>query len=516
MGARIPPQRHFIFNKDSVFLPFLYRTRTLTVPYRQSPKFISAHQHPSYGQPCRYSTHSTAQISAEPSHLYDKDPSYEQDDATPRKSYLSSLRTRKANSFKPEPAQHDGRGHRRSTITPTERRLFQRLLKKSGPSASPELTNVVQTVSRKTIADQSEKDEVDDITNIMDMSLKKLQGDRERGSRTKEEDDSLGPLPEFKEPNIRQLNQMSRLGKVVAKLRRFEKSDIDGPSENLAGMDPFPIAYLTAQREADKICNEMDDAVAAGKGDLGVWRICEERIFAMLDLVAPEENGPSSVASDETDDNSSLDVTEESKVEKITHSPVETAKLAEIGLEIPPDIPVVDVVRQIYPRVLLHAMRIFHLNFPVSHFATQLPEKAKSHSRFSRLVGASTDFYNELMTFVWGFYSDIPQVTTFLREMEVTGVPFDTTTLRIAEDVRDQWESAKADSDVRKGEGRYVANTWWWDTPAASKAYRELVEGNEENPGWITKIRTQIRKDLTFKRRRRKYTKYYIEEQFKP
>ena len=535
MGARVPTRGHFIFNKDSVFLPFLYRTRTLTVPYSQSPNFRPAYRCSNYEQSCRYSTRSTAKGPEETSPLHDGDPSYAEDDAPPRRSYLSSVRARKAKSSEPEPAKRGDGNYRRSTVTPTERKLFQRLLKTSGPSGSPRLTRIVQTVSRKKIVRpasrspgtfkpfmyQTERGEVDDISDIMGSSLYKLQKQRQqRALETSDEDDddSLGPLPQFKEPNNRRYGyEMTRLGRVYAKLKRFQKSDIDSPSESgaTAGMDLFPIAYLTAQREADKICNEMDDAVAAGKGDLGVWKICENRVFRMLDLVTLNQGDPSSMVSDEGKDSTSslLGSADESKVENVTRSPAEAAVLAEIGLEIPPEVPILDVVRQVYPRVLLHAMRIFHTNFPVSHFATQLPETAKSHSRFSRMVGASSDFYNELMAFVWGFYSDISQVIMFLREMEVTGVPFDGTTLRIVEDIQTQRELAKNGAEVDKGEGKYVGNSWWWDTPATVKAYRELVEGNEKNPDWITKIRTQIRKDLTARRRRSKYTKRYFKEQ---
>lgn len=539
MGARIPHQRCFLFNSDSVYLPFLYRTRTLTTPYR-APNFRPAHQRTLPKQTCRYSTYPPEGDSSGTS------PLSLDDDASERPSYLAALRARKAKTPETTPSENDNGSRVQSTITQSERKLFQRIFRTAGSVSAKKIGKAVPALARKR-AERTpsrrreegpppitahEREEISDISDIMDSSMQKL--NRTRAREAMEAEDGMGlskdnddgdRLPHFRKPVSRIPGaESSKLGKVYAKLKRFEASDVDSSTSNpaLAGLDPFPIAFLIGQRESDKICAEMDAAVAAGKGDLGVWNICEDRVFAMLNVVKPENGGvsSSSVPGRSSGSANTLDAKGKSKPDEVVEMPAvadmtsqDQSEIARIsGLDIPPDVPVLQVVRQVYPRVVLHALRIFHANFPVSHFATQFPETVKSHSRFSRIVGVHTFFYNEIITFRWRFYSDLPQVTALLREMEVIGVPFDNGTLRIVEEICIQKDEAERSADIGSKEDRYVNNAWWWDTEAASKAYRELVEGDEENPDWVTKIRYQIRKSLTVKRRRKNYARQVGEE----
>ncbi|KAL1959891.1 hypothetical protein VTO42DRAFT_1036 [Malbranchea cinnamomea] len=529
MGANFP-RRCFILTGDSVHFPFLYRTSALSTPHRSSPNFLPASQRPGFQRLCRYSTQPVDEkppktpLNGEVSHQPDGESS-------PRPMSYLSLRGQK-----PEPpsADNDRPG---STITPTERKIFEQIIKSTAPETvrklekiapllppkSPERQKVdpsATSTSRPATDNDDVNDDLSEVSDIMNLSVQKLHERRRTRSTFGEEaqeetavsDQQFERLPHFRRPDRRQRVSTARLGKVYSKLKRFQESGLDSTAElnDLGGLDPFPLAVLVAEREADKICKELDCAVASGKGDLEVWKICENRIFAMLKHVNPEEAGSYSWVSANASDATNMPGEPEkrprqteTKQQTRKQRQKTTAKNDNSPLDVPPNVPVFVVIGIVYPRTLLHALRVFHKNFPVSPFSTQLPEAVKSHSRVSRLLGASTEFYNEIIAFRWRYHNDLPRISALLREMEVTGVPFNVGTLRILEDIRLRREEGEA--EARKSESNSVGNTWWWDAGTSSKLLDELVGRDERSPSWLTKIQSQIWKESNTRMRRRKY-----------
>src|SRR5204862_129062 len=90
-------------------------------------------------------------------------------------------------------------------------------------------------------------------------------------------------------------------------------------------------------------------------------------------------------------------------------------------LDIPPAIPALPIVSAMYPDMLLRTLCILHKHFPMSQLTSQLLPAIKAHGRTSFVLGASTALYNELISFRWRIYSDIPYVLSLLEEMEETG-----------------------------------------------------------------------------------------------
>ncbi|WEW60593.1 hypothetical protein PRK78_006080 [Emydomyces testavorans] len=503
---RAIPSSFVTASSDSFFLPFLYCTRTITAPFpnaRPNPPFRTA-------VPRRLCPYSTSRES--PSDGSSTGDSIREESGAPSTRSHGNETEDPPNYLKQQALKFTqrrltGRAPR-STLTAAEREIFSRLADRpngdlqTGRSSYPaQASPQKQTSSR-----DSNDEESAEIFSIFSSAVHNLnketspvvlvgKADQEKTGKVDQPEAAVAAPSNGREITP----ESAHMSKVYSKLRAFRDSPIDASSpesEQLAGIDPFPLAKLIAKRESKKICKELDDAVSEGKGDVGVWQICEKRIFGMLGLFKLEN-----VTSPELKDKGKQGG-RRGRRRKTTHTPFndtsdvkDTPKVPRGGespLDIPDHVPVVSVVSKVYPSTLLHAARLLHKTFPMSQYSAQLLDTVKAHGRVSFVMGASVDLCNELIAFRWRVYSDLPYIVSLLEEMEEAGIEFNWETLEIVDEIRKQRQLDKEKLGMQ--DGSTDNGIWWWESEATRKSYKDLIGWGRGKVGWITRIRDQLRK----------------------
>ncbi|EGD84789.1 hypothetical protein H112_08504 [Trichophyton rubrum D6] len=331
--------------------------------------------------------------------------------------------------------------------------------------------------------DSSSAQDNREIKNIFSSVLKTMSELNSRSSRKKLQQ----PLNTLSNSGLEKAN-------VNDKLHNFQLTKVDPSSPDeakFAGIDLSVAAFAVAQTETKRICKEIDDAVMDGKGDLGIWKVCENMIFPMLKQAGLDEilSSGSTASVSESGDNASGNLC--NLPNKYNNTPCQP-------ICVHPDIPIVTVVRHVYPATLLHALRILQNKFPMSPLTIRLFESIRSHGRASFVIGSSKELFHELIDFRWRVHNDLPSIVSLLKEMEENGIDFDKRTLELVERIRQR--GARAILKARQSDGRNKnssiksrnrrtgsnAGVSWWDSPAIRKAYRELTS-------WAKGMDAQIR-----------------------
>ncbi|PGH26563.1 hypothetical protein AJ80_01692 [Polytolypa hystricis UAMH7299] len=480
------PQRLPNFYGDGAFLSFLYHTRTLTA----TPSIPRLHlHHARHGQRCPYST-------TEPPPSEDENPQSQPTQATPAsgsedpasrfQSYLKQKVSRTPATDRAPTAKQKS-VPLGPTITDWERDVFSKISEKYGmdPPASkagPDPALSDQTPKSQKALIQSATGNIDDIGDDQSATILKIFEDA-IGQSTKTFKFSRSKKPRDGD------------GDDLSKLPKFQPGTSDPDPNRPSAIPMWTLTRLVAQRETQKIYGELNTAVSEGKGDIGVWEVCENRVFGMLQQLD----------SDEISFAESLDLGRKSKIalnqarrrkgRQPAASPSDTEKNPGF-LTIPPGVPILAVISTTYQATLLHAVRLLHKNFPTSHITSQMLASIKAQGRASFVLGSSVQLYNELISFRWRVYNDIPQIVSLLEEMEESGVAFNQETLSLLEGIP---ESRKVERDgLETANQRGPAS--WWHSDATKDAYKELVGQHRGDDGWIGKVRMQLRKEAERKR----------------
>lgn len=245
---------------------------------------------------------------------------------------------------------------------------------------------------------------------------------------------------------------------------------------------------IVVRRESEKIEEALNAAIREDKGDVGVWDVCERRIFSLLGHISQDVEAGAGQRQQQQEEG-------------------EGEETGQATLEIPSAVPKEPVFTSLYPKVLLVAFRLLNLHFPNSPLIGQFRSTISSHGAASTVLGTSTGLYNELIFFYWRGCSDIAGVVSLLREMEVTGVEPNRRTCKILRAIMKQRESdLKGDwlrRRMRQQQGLdrgQMDRELWWDMAPNRRAVRELV-GPE---GWMKRLEQRMEK-LNKDRRRRYY-----------
>lgn len=226
---------------------------------------------------------------------------------------------------------------------------------------------------------------------------------------------------------------------------------------------------IVVKTESEHIEFALFQAVEEGKGDIGVWEVCKERIFSMLrhlDEISIEEASNPEV----------LNVADKSK----THSGLSGP------LRIPAVLPVAPVVVALYPKLLLVAFRLLNTHFPDSPLISQFRPTIKDYGRVSAFLGASSGLYDELIYYHWRVCKDLPTVVTILGEMNQLGIDPSSKSrglltgliIRHGRDLRAHGESGSK-------------KDFFWDLPSNKEAFNELTREG----GWMDQIEARAEEE---------------------
>jgi hypothetical protein len=110
----------------------------------------------------------------------------------------------------------------------------------------------------------------------------------------------------------------------------------------------------------------------------------------------------------------------------------------------------------LYPSYLLLGLRLLDRSFSKpSPLTLSLLPKIKSLGLISHVLGASTQFYNELLVISWYRYDDFMGAEALLKEMEQSGLDWDAETLKVVRNIADIQTAT-----LRGDRGIYLKALW--------------------------------------------------------
>lgn len=386
--------------------------------------------------------------------------------------------------------------------------------------------------------------EISKISSIFDAVLKETRW-KKASARTQPAQDSelmlekfksigggRGPLVTSDRSNPVPKAELRQIAQVRNRLRRFKESNVDLSKIQLGGQVRMEKAVgMVVQREAAKIESSLLNCVKFGSGDLGMWEVCRDRIFTMMQYLEQEDSGSdnnqkSTTMTSQSGESPQLqppqpqpepEPIEEEEEEKEDQEDQEnhhnndndndnpqkatSAYPPSETLDIPPFIPPKPVITTLYPKMLLTAFRLLTTCYPTSPLISQFRSSIRAHGAASTIAGSSVDLYDDLLEFYWVGCSDLPGVVSLLREMEVTGVEPDERTVGVLRGiVRERDEDVGGGGGgggrgVGKGRGRKdrgFEGMAWWDMGPNREVIRELTSPG----GWIERLDERVRRSM--------------------
>ncbi|OAX82277.1 hypothetical protein ACJ72_03371 [Emergomyces africanus] len=277
------------------------------------------------------------------------------------------------------------------------------------------------------------------------------------------------------------------------KVYGFAAGDKDEVVSGIGAFGPGKLAKEVATRAIKQITAELDACVSSGKGDVGIWKVCEERIFAMLKLFSVEDEVIiSTMPQNETI--SQRTSRKNKRKSRKQHTKNEMNSEAESldnsqsvnPLDIPPGIPRKPFVLHAFPATLLHALRLLHTHFPMSEITIQMHASIKARGRIARLLASDTDIYNELISYHWHVHNNLPLVNFLLKEMEDNGATISARTMELLNQIFDQKRGEKL---ISRSSETALFNGTPWASDSTYRAYKDFVGIRGQFEGLFSKVK---------------------------
>ncbi|EDN08802.1 hypothetical protein I7I51_00455 [Histoplasma capsulatum] len=278
------------------------------------------------------------------------------------------------------------------------------------------------------------------------------------------------------------------------KVYGFAAGDKDELVSGIGAFGPGKLAKELGNRAIKQITTELDACISSGRGDIGIWRVCEERIFAMLKLFSVEDEVitatmPHNEAISKR--SSRLDRRLSRKCHMKTEMASETPSLNDSRFSDPLDIPVgiprKPFVLHTFPATLLYAIRLLHTHFPMSEITIQMHAAIKARGRIARLLASDTEIFNELISYHWRVHNDLPLVNILLKEMEDNGATISSRTMELLNEIADQNKRERLLS--RTSEKTALGSGAPWISDLTYRAYKEFIGIRGQFEGLFSKVK---------------------------
>ncbi|KAJ5138525.1 uncharacterized protein N7515_003373 [Penicillium bovifimosum] len=458
----------FVSSTTSSSAPFLYHTRTLaslSPPFRQLDRRFSR----------SYSTQNSAvEINEAPETRTPEDKSSrdaseesiisstpKQETRRPRRSFLHQRATHERPSYSRKPK-----------VTTQEQQVFGSLLEKLGIKHDGESAEVDSTIQMS----EDKKAEMAELKSLFDPLLKNPMQKRaalRAEARRKREQHETYRRQKQEEAEARELLREEDYGPKRIKLRDLGYSE---PASN-TGVEPTvtlrEATNIVVRTEFEHIEFLLFQAVEDGTGDLGVWEVCKERIFSMLNHL-DEKSLEKAIEK-------SLEVVDPDSVSPEDQDRPDTTISGSGPLRVPAVVPVGPVVVVLYPKSLLVAFRLLRTHFPNSPLIPEFRSTIKEYGRVSAFLGASSGLYDELIHYYWRVCKDLPAVVSILSDMNQLGInPAYKTRNLLIDLIIQQRQDVKDQQSVS-----------FWDLPSTKDAYEQLTREG----GWMDQIEARTFED---------------------
>ncbi|KAJ5168046.1 uncharacterized protein N7482_003640 [Penicillium canariense] len=457
--------------------PFLYQTRTLA-PISDSLRrtFAARVQQYSTAKKASYDYDRTeSDLTSDQDELSQEPPPQESgsspasENPQPRRSYLR----RRGASLSPKVQSRtqvpsSKRNKNASTVTGREKKAFGELLGQLGIGRDGGKADA-GSVTESQISSGEGQERINDLMIKFGSILKDVQENAKSSARATRELQGETPTDEaipFSSQAPDGASMTVGSPEESGSSRKLRLSDL-GYTEPASATTLEPMITMeeaiefVVQKESEKIEYALFNAIEEGKGDMGLWEVCRERIFSVLHhldesalITMPGPDGPNQTAP--------------------SSGP----------LRIPAVVPIGPVVSALYPKTLLIAFRLLNTHFPDSQLIGQFRSTIKEQGRASALLGTSIALYDEMIHFYWHGCHDLPAVISFLHDMDVTGLDPSWRTCKLLREIARQRQQ-----DVDPRRQSQVGQDLFWEFPPNKKAFEELSGPG----GWLEKLNARAR-----------------------
>ncbi|MCJ1253970.1 hypothetical protein MMC24_001784 [Lignoscripta atroalba] len=420
--------------QSNSLLPFLYQTQTLQLASRAHKNLPRNH--------CRTFRSSSTQAALE-------DIPFEDTDDFP------------IQGVNPEDADISSSRLRDSTITASEREVFDRIFNDIAKSSSDQGTSNANSLDDN-LGLAIDPDE--DLSSIFNRAIKASQARKtislqSRGTN-KNNNNKIKP-PRAYSLAIDPSRFPPPLREAAAKANTVITSQQTEKDPQL-GFRRITLPVVHQQRQRRRIENLFDAALEKARSedklrveklldsaqtDVELWGVLEKEVFSRVEEM-----------------NEQMEEEERRKVELEDAKSKPKARRRgtknQVAPATEPESPVIkilplNILQTNYAFHCIHAQRIFRTNFPTSPYAMHLIPTIKRLGPLSYVLGASVELYNELVYLRWVHYNDLHGVVKLVNEMLDQGIGTDGNTKAVMVDVERQKRKEKSG---RAGE---VMKAWW-------------------------------------------------------
>lgn len=330
----------------------------------------------------------------------------------------------------------DIRGERESTITPSERHAFQKIF-----------ADIFQRNSRYT--QESEALEWDDSATTAKpvdarrakMNLNDIMFGAVTNDNTKTE--AVNRYPAALRPAA---------ARAIGLDMNSTKTK-DSSEEKQAAVESEEVEAL---REPERL--RVEGLMRAAKTDFELWEVMEKEVFSLIskmglgELPSTAEETAASPTPKKRGRKSKELKRAETKKDIRMPSGVASSDVQEHLEGVPP----LSLYGPLYPSFMLFGLRLLDRSFVRSSpLALSLLPRIKSMGFISHVLGASTQFYNELIRIYRYRHDDFLGILNLLSEMENAALEMDEETYEIVHDI------VRTQSSVRNGEKGQTIKALW-------------------------------------------------------
>ena len=397
----------------------------------------------------------------------------------------------------------------KSTITPSERRAFE-TIQRFTPSKSQSAPLGVK--SQSPFVDALDTD-IENILNIFSSSIQSYHAERDaRAAAFHEQQKNVDPVkvdvverPAWATPNLDTAQQASPTPLVHPDADPWEGLSYQGststqpipqdhglPKDELDQLPRHSFKQIATPRDFERfnepikvavrkcmtnIACALQDAAASTtkRGDIAMWSVCEERIFSLAvylrptptrkpRLLGPRLLGPESVHFSPARSDNPLRLLEAAQEAAVSDREALQQRSHDQSLsdEESKDLIYLTILHHVYPAALLLALRLYINHYPSSPLPHNLLPRIRSFGHTSYVLGASTQFYNSLMSLVWLTRSSLREIDALLLEMERGGVELNEETYRILRQIEDERATDLQQHENHSGVQPGSRGGSWW------------------------------------------------------
>ena len=360
-------------------------------------------------------------------------------------------------------SQYQAQGTRRTTITASEKAVFDRIFKDiSGQSSAkePDEDDALED-------EHGDGDPNEDLNSIFDAAIRELRSREEKAIKSTEKNQHLA----FR-PSERAIDAL--VGSDDYRARTFKRPLIMSMGNGVVlGQE------VQTERDQQRLTKAADDHKILVSGlferastDVEIWRILETEIFSLVKQLNTQIQDDQKAREAERKAQEA-----EERARKAKESGKEVKKLRPKKKKEPAQTEssivlqtntLFHILQENYATYLLSALRLLRRHHPTSNYALYLLPTIKRLGPISYVLGASTGLYNEMLFLKWTQYSDLHGMADLLQEMMNRGIELNSVTMVFLARMRRRRRYGKL------GRLGPVVQRWW-DLRGTGEGWRRIV-----------------------------------------